>query len=433
MTPATDRAPESPASGAIDAVEHWFVGRGLPHFVERHESVWDIWGRAVPLLILGYLLLGLNALDLDHWSWVHNVLVAVVVVVVLAATLVAANVVRRRPAFSRPATIGPAELAVLVLTPAVPSFVLGQFGDGVQTILQGIALLAVIWAMTSYGVLALVRWAARNTRDQLGVFVNVAFRALPLLLLFMTFLFINAEVWQMAGRLVGPAYGIVLAIFFTFGAVFMLTRVPALMRSLNSFDTWHEVEVLADTDAARALYSAMSPDPASRPDADRPTMRQRLNIGLVALFSQAMQITIAAVAMTAFFVGFGTLAIPLDTIAGWTALEPSAVHTFATLDLGGRQLVVTEPLLRVSAFLGAFTGMYFTVVLSTDATYREEFADDVGPELRRALAVRVLYRGAVHGLRGPNAKHGLRGPNAEHGLRDPNAEHGLRGPNADEA
>jgi len=49
-------------------------------------------------------------------------------------------------------------------------------------------------------------------------------------------------------------------------------------------------------------------------------------------------------------------------------------------------------LLRVAGFLGAFTGMYFTVVLSTDSTYRDEFAEDIGPELRQALAVRVLYR-----------------------------------------
>ena len=36
--------------------------------------------------------------------------------------------------------------------------------------------------------------------------------------------------------------------------------------------------------------------------------------------------------------------------------------------------------------------MYFTVVLTTDDTYRTEFADDVGPEVREALAVRSAYR-----------------------------------------
>ena len=58
----------------------------------------------------------------------------------------------------------------------------------------------------------------------------------------------------------------------------------------------------------------------------------------------------------------------------------------------GRTLVLTEALIRVSMFLGAFAGMYFTVVLSTDDIYRNEFADDVGPEIRQALAVREAYR-----------------------------------------
>ena len=86
---------------------------------------------------------------------------------------------------------------------------------------------------------------------------------------------------------------------------------------------------------------------------------------------------------------FGFLAIPEETAKGWTGLE--AIDVLATWTAGGRTLVITEPLLRVAAFLGAFSGMYFTVLLTTDATYREEFAEDVGPQLRQALAVRRVY------------------------------------------
>jgi len=39
-----------------------------------------------------------------------------------------------------------------------------------------------------------------------------------------------------------------------------------------------------------------------------------------------------------------------------------------------------------------FSGMYFNVVLATDATYQAEFADDVRPEIRQALAVRRVYQ-----------------------------------------
>ena len=42
--------------------------------------------------------------------------------------------------------------------------------------------------------------------------------------------------------------------------------------------------------------------------------------------------------------------------------------------------------------LAGFTGLYFTVYVVTDDTYRREFRDDVIAELREALAVRAAYR-----------------------------------------
>ena len=108
------------------------------------------------------------------------------------------------------------------------------------------------------------------------------------------------------------------------------------------------------------------------------------------VFGQALQITLVVVALMGFFVVFGVLAIPVETVASWTGIAD--VSVLADLEISGRTLVLTEPLIRVSVFLGAFAGMYFTVVLSTDDTYRNEFADDVGPEIRQALAVREAYR-----------------------------------------
>jgi hypothetical protein len=215
-------------------------------------------------------------------------------------------------------------------------------------------------------------------------------RALPLLLLFTTFLFINAEVWQMSGTLVGPVYVATLAIFFLLGAVFVLSRVPALMQGLATFETWDEVASLVEGTPAAALDCPRTgPAPSLHL-----SMRQKLNVGLVTVFSQALQITFVALLLTFFFVLFGVLAIPETTTMTWTGLHQ--VHVLARWHVSGRDLVLTEPLLRVAAFLGAFTGMYFTVVQSTDATYRDEFTDDVAPQIREALAVRLAY--ATHRL-----------------------------------
>jgi hypothetical protein len=209
-------------------------------------------------------------------------------------------------------------------------------------------------------------------------------KALPLLLVFNTFLFVNAEVWEMAGTLDGAAYVVVVLTFFLLGAVFAISRLPGFIRQENRFDSWDDIGAYVVGTPAEAVEL---PSGVATSDPLRP--RQRFNIGLIVLFGQALQITLVVAALTGFFVFFGFMAITADTITNWTGLD--SVRIIADTGFGDRTLVLTEPLIRVSVFLGAFSGMYFTVVLTTDETYRTEFASDVGPEIRQILAVRTAY------------------------------------------
>jgi hypothetical protein len=369
----------------VGDVERWFVRRGVPHFIDDYAATTDIWTRSVPMLTAGYLLGGLVALDLREWSWQKNLVVGLAVIAALVAGWSVINLARRRPWAAMPDVVGAPELAVFVLGPSLPALVLGQWGDALQSVIGGLAILGMIYLLTSYAVPALLRWAGGRVIAQLAALASLVARALPLLLLFTTFLFINAEVWEVAGTLDGLPYAATLGVFFVLGAVFVLSRMPALLVGLNSFDHWDEVrDLVSDTPAAPLV--------ADRDGAIPPhdlSIRQRVNLALVAVFSQALQVTLVAALLSMFFVVFGFLAIGESTIAGWTGLD--SVHVLASVGIGERTLLVTEPLLRVAGFLGAFSGMYFTVLLATDATYRDEFADDVAPQLRQALAVRLAY------------------------------------------
>jgi hypothetical protein len=388
----TRYGPGMAAAANLDDVERWFVARGLPHFVEQRDSAWEIWGRAAPLLAAAYLLLGLYALDLSEWSLTENVVAGLAIVAAAVVTWVIANAVRRRPWFDRPHEIGPVELAAFIIVPAVASLVVGQPLDALKTVIVAVVILALLWALTSYGVPTLLAWAWQRTWSQLSTLLNVLARALPMLLLFSAFLFINAEAWQVAGTLTGIVYVAVLGIFFLLGAAFVVIRIPALMRSLNQFESWREIADLAAATPAAPVLADLHEAPDDDPHAERPAIRQRVNIGLLTIFSQAIQITLVGLGLTGFFILFGFLAIPESTTLAWTGL--SEIDVLVRWSVGDRVLVVTGPLIRVAAFLGAFGAMYFTVLLSTDALYREEFADDVGPQLRQALAVRCVYRTA---------------------------------------
>ena len=65
-------------------------------------------------------------------------------------------------------------------------------------------------------------WAMRQTLSSLGLLFPLATRALPMLLLFVTFLFINTEVWMVASELDG---GIL------WGAVMLFAAVAVVVTS----------------------------------------------------------------------------------------------------------------------------------------------------------------------------------------------------------
>ena len=379
----------APMQGRRTETEQWFIRRGLPHFIEPYGAGPDVWSRAAPVLLVAYVAGGLHALDLAGWTLARNLAAATAIVAILFATWVLTNHLRHRPALSRPRELGVPELAAFLVGPALPALVFEQWGDALQAVVEGAVVLLLIYVVTSYGLIPLMGWAAAQTWSRVASVGRMLTRALPLLLLFTTFLFINPEVWQVAGTLVGPIYVITLGLFFVLGSAFVLSRIPSTIRAVNVFDDWAEVGELVRGTPAEGLPLPTSGDPMDHPL----SIRQRVNIGLVSLFSQAILITFVGVVLALFFTLFGLLAIPVETTASWTQLTD--VHVLLHWDVGGRTLVLTEPLLRVAGFLGVFTGMYFTVVLSTDATFRDEFAEDAGPQIRQALAVRLASRHAA--------------------------------------
>ena len=95
-----------PGRDDLTAVERWFISSGVPHFIDRYRAGTDIWTRALPILVATYVLGGLFALDLKHWSLAKNFAVAAAVIGVLLVGWVITNIVLRRSWRARPREIG---------------------------------------------------------------------------------------------------------------------------------------------------------------------------------------------------------------------------------------------------------------------------------------------------------------------------------------
>jgi hypothetical protein len=365
--------------------ERWFVHRGLPHLIEDYSATTDVFTRAAPFLTVVFVAEMFFTLD-ENRSGGAEVLPFIGGLLVLFGAAAAVNLLRGRRILQRPDRVGAPELALFVLVPPLLPALFGshQLVDTTGTIAINLAILAGAYVVTSYGLVPMTRWALAQTVRQLGDLADLMVRSLPLLLLFTTFLFLNAEIWQVGADFEAPFYWMVIGLIVTVGVAFLLLRLPDEVHGVADFEDWPEVEDLARESPMAGV------DPPPGPPPESPLGRAaRVNVALVLIFSQGVQILLVAVIIGTFYVAFGIVAVRSTTILQWTAVEPDLI---AEWTLFGNPVVLTWDLLRVSGFIAAFAGLQFTVSALTDSTYRQEFFEDLLNEVREALATRVLYR-----------------------------------------
>ncbi len=336
MTSDRAEGPAQPQQPDLAAAERWFVEHGLPYFVDDYRaSVARGLGRArlIPVVVAG-------------------VVVGALVGVVVGTWLSAA----------------------------------AGLGAG----LTGMGVVLSAYAIATLRAWLIVGWAVRRTFRSMGLMLPLVTRALPLLLLFITFLFINTEVWQVAASLDGGVLWVAVLLFAAIAVGFLLTRLP---EELDSVDDEVEAQQLVDACTGTPL------EPAARRLAERVdrvgavdaevTGLQKANLVLVLLVAQAVQVLLLALAVFAFFIVFGLVAMDPAVLELWLAHPVQPMHGVLG-ELFGQRLSLE--LLRVSTFLAAFSGLYFTVYAVTDELYRRQFFTTVIRELERAVSARVAYR-----------------------------------------
>ena len=370
-------------SRELAATERWFVRQGLPFFVEGRSITVDdlVHGRSIVVLVVAYFGSLLLAVPSDL-AWGERLLYAGLGLLGLVAVWAAANLARRKRALERPRRVGAVEVAVFVLGPAAAVAVLRRDADLVLTVLLAdLTVLAVVAAAEVLDVAPIARWAVSRTFQEFGSLFRLVTRALPMLLLFTTFLFINTEVWQVASSLSTPVLWLAVAFFGLLAVGFLVARLPEEVAAVND-DIDPDVVRRAVTGTPLAgcldaLPENLHAEPLAR--------KQRVNLLLVLLVTQMSQVLLLALSVWVFFLTFGRVAIEGGVIESWVG--EGAPHELPFLP----GLGFSQELLQVSIFLAAFSGLYFTVYAVTDANYREQFFTEITDELERAVGVRSAY------------------------------------------
>lgn len=335
---------------------------GLPLLIEDYSATEDIFTRASPFFALVVLLEFFGAINLD-WSPAANVLAVIGGVAVVVGAYGLANMVRGRPFRALPTRVTNHELALFVTLPSLlPLMFGGQVESALATAIVNLVLVGLAWLVVGFGLFSILRWAGTQLFGQLGASLTLLARALPLILFFGLLAFINAEVWQIFATVPVVRYVLASAMFVIVGMVFLLVRLPNEVAGIES-----------DLDLAGS--------PLRR--------SQRLNLGLVVLVSQILQVLLVTALVWVFFAVSGALLVDPSVAEAWVG-EPAEVLFTLTLP-GGTDIPVTRELLKAAFGVAAFSGLYYTVAMLVDATYRDEFMTELTDRIRSTFETRREY------------------------------------------
>ena len=339
----------------LDAYERRFRRAGLPLLIDGWSAREDALPRAFPLLAFVFLGELLGALNLT-WSPLANLGALAAALGLLLGAVALTNKVRGRPATALPRDLGPLELTIFVVVPALlPLLFGGQVTSALVTAGANLVLVALAAFGFGFGVLAILTWALRRVVGQLAKSLLLLARAVPLLLLFAVVLFLTTEMWQTFAEIDDGSLIAVAALLVAVGTLFLLVRLPREVEALER-DAGQRAAAHARPAPERRARDARLAGPAG---ADRQRGHRRL---------------------------LRRLRADRDRARAAPGLDPDrrAAHRAARARAHGRAL-------RVSAAIAALSGLYYAIAVLTDATYREEFLEEITVEMRETFAARGEY------------------------------------------
>ena len=375
-----------------DRCERWFVRRGLPHLIDDYTATDDIFTRMAPFLT-GVVFLEFFLAFGDRWTGWSQAVAFLGGIAALVGGVVLVNRIRGRRSFQLPDDIGVWELALYVVLPIVPT-VIGSQGsaldNAVSVVAFNLVLLAVGYVVTSWALIPMMRWSFGQVRRQVTDVANLAMKSLPTLLIFSAFIFINAEMWQVANDFTLPLFGMVMLLLVGIGGIFIFVSVRRLTVDLARFSAWGDVRPRCANTPVEEIIPA---DDEPAPDTPPLMRRAEWNVNLLLFVAQGIQVLLVSLVITTFYVVFGLLTVREETLLQWTTVGELTYERDWAVDIAifGTDLIFTRQLLLVALFIGMFSGLNFAVQVITDDTYREEFIADMTAEVRDALAVRAVY------------------------------------------
>lgn len=415
MTPKTHLTPQQRKD-----THHWFRSRGVPLIISATDRAKDLFPRSTPvtawLALTGLLyalawqiLISLTAEDYtnpgqalgisnDTFFLISFSLSFLIPIILLIIPWTLRRYLTRFKTRSLyPLGLTSFTLSVLIYSPLLPEtqgFITPiHFESWWGTILFALAILLALF----FELDTITIWVAKRTLHELWAITPMIAKVLPTLTLAVLFAFVNGDIWRVAEAL-APS-----RTFEAMGVLFLLALIVAITTSIERtkrllgatendyLEEFPLTEYQATAQTAGSPWDALSRSlPASKLTQRRRLLNNSEWANLVALpvLSLMIQALLFALVVFCFFIWFGQIVIPTETITSWLTHPP------ADFTISGLTLPISAVLVKVSLILSAFASLNFVASTAGDDRYAQDFLAPMLTYLRETVIVRNIYLAA---------------------------------------
>lgn len=373
------------ASGTRAETERWFLKRGVPHLISGYTASTRIWSRARPFLVAVLVMETLLPYS-SQYSGLGEGVAVLVGMLCMIASVYAFTRWRGRRLFDALSEVEMPELAFFVLVPGLITLLVerGNLGEALWAVGGNVVLLGVVYFIVGFGLIPMISWSVSMVVLHLVAVFRLLAKTLPLLLVLTVFMFINAEIWQIANLVQPPAFLLVSGIITVAGLGFVWLSSDDIINDVGEIETWDQAAALIGDSP---LAGVGIPDgEVGAADLGRGARR---NLRLLIVVSLTTQVVLVSCGVIAFYIMLGAVFINAGVLEAWTA---STDYTqVGSLSIGDFDMLVTIEHLRVAGLIGALSGLNVAVSALTDQTYKETYVADLAGEVRENLAVHRVY------------------------------------------
>ena len=247
------------------------------------------------------------------------------------------------------------------------------------------------------GVDTVLGWSLKHAIHQLASLPPMIAKVLPVLMVSVLFIFVNADLWKLANGLSFPRTWAVLGLMGLLAVFVVVTtsleRTARLLGRYRGDDIARFTE--NDYEHAAALEGGIWNTAQDWVEEKKILEHRPLKIApwsnliIIPMIGQIIQATFFMLLVFGFFMGFSSIAISDTTIESWMSIKPE--H----LKILGVDTNINAVVIKVSMIVAVFSGLSFVATTSSDEKYARSFLKPMIERIKHILIIRDIYLGLL--------------------------------------